>query len=100
MRVVVLALAAVLVDALPAQRHALHLMAAQESPAPQTDTAAAAGADALATGAAAAATGGAASEIGNAAADAGAALLADGALRWNRKRRRQDEDELTILEAE
>jgi hypothetical protein len=30
------------------------------------------------------------------AADAGAALLADGAVRWNRKRRRQDKDEFTV----
>ena len=34
------------------------------------------------------------------AADAGAALLADGALRWNRKRRRQDDDELAAAEPE
>jgi hypothetical protein len=34
------------------------------------------------------------------AADAGAALLADGAARWNRKRRRQDEDELVVVEPE
>ena len=33
------------------------------------------------------------------AADAGVALLADGAVRWNRKRRRQREDELVAAEA-